>query len=118
MINHLIGQCATVAAAIAGVVDGQRAIAFPGDAYAVVETFDLERFTGQQKTFAIARNHFVQGDHVAVTVDVHQITLEALAALMERDDQRVMAVLQLTQIAGDFQGRSEHLGWLRSIFRV
>ncbi|MNV01735.1 hypothetical protein D3C71_919530 [compost metagenome] len=83
-----------------------------------METFDPERFAGQQVAFAVTGNHFVEGDRVAVTVYVHQIALEALAAFVERDDQRVMAFLQLAKVAGDFQGRAEHLGWLRRIIRI
>ncbi|MNF90226.1 hypothetical protein D3C84_727830 [compost metagenome] len=92
VIDDLIGQGATVATAAVGFVDGQQAIAFPCDAHAFMKSFDLERFAGQQEAFAISGNHFVQGNHVAFTIQVHQITLEALAALVERDDQRVMAV--------------------------
>ena len=80
-----------------------------------MEAFDPEGFARHQVALAITGDHFVQGDHVAFTVQVHQIALEALAALVERDDQRVMAFEQLAQIAGDFQGRGEHLGGLRSI---
>ncbi|MNF69645.1 hypothetical protein D3C84_515330 [compost metagenome] len=115
VVHHFIGQGAAIAAAATGFVDVQLAVAFPGNAYAFVEAFDPERLARQQVALAITGNHFVQGNHVAVTVQVHQIALEALAALVERDDQRVMAFEQLAQVAGDFQGRGEHLGWLRSI---
>ena len=95
----------------------QRAIAFPGNAHAVMKAFNLKRLAGQQEAFAVAGNHFVKGDHVAVAVDFDQVALEALAAFVEGDDQRVVAFLQRPQVAGDFQGRGEHLGWLRGIFR-
>ncbi|MNF83711.1 hypothetical protein D3C84_660400 [compost metagenome] len=118
VINHFIGQAAAVATRTTGFIDGQRAVAFPRNAYTVVEAFDLVRFAGQQVPLAITGDHFVQGHHVAFAVEVHQVALETLASFVERDNQRVMTFLQLAQVAGDFQGCAEHLGWLRSIFRV
>ncbi|MNE78065.1 hypothetical protein D3C80_1744330 [compost metagenome] len=118
MVHHLIGQRATVTATTRGFVDGQRAVAFPGNTYAFVKAFDAERFACQQEALAIAGDHFVQREHVVLAIHFDQIALETLAAFMERNDQGIVALLQHSQMTGDFQRGREHLWWLRSIFRV
>ena len=118
MVNHFAGQAAAIDAVAAFFADGQGAVAFPGNPHALMETFDAKGFAVFEVALAVTGDHFVQRQRVAVAVDVHQVALEALAAFMESDDQRIMAVLQHPQGAGDFQRRGEDLGWLRGIFRI
>ena len=71
-----------------------RALAFPGDTHAFVEGFDAKRLAVLQETFAGVGDEFVQRDHPAVAVDVHQEALEALVAIGKGDQQGVAAILQ------------------------
>lgn len=118
MVDHFGRQLAGIEAIAFGFFDVQRAGAFPGNAHTFVEAFDPEGLARQQEALTIARDHFIQGDGRGFAVDLDQVALETLAALMEGDDQRVVAFLQLAQVAGDFQGRGQHLWWLRSIIRA
>ncbi|MNI71763.1 hypothetical protein D3C73_1276550 [compost metagenome] len=90
-------------------------VALPRNAYAVVETFDAERLAVLDEFFAIARDHLVQRQGIAVTVHMNHVALEPLAALMEGDDQWVVAFLQLAQVGRDLQRSVQHLWWLRRI---
>ena len=93
MVDHFFGQRAVIATVRAAVVDAQRGVAFPGNAHAVVETFDPKRNARRQKTLAVPWDHFVQGHELVVTVYVHHVALKTLGTVVEGDDQRVMALL-------------------------
>jgi len=91
VVDHFGRHFANIKAVTVGFLDVQRTVAFPGNAYAFMEAFDLERLAGQQKAFAVTRNHFIQGDGGGFPVNLDQVTLEALAALVKGDDQRIVA---------------------------
>ncbi|MNP12858.1 hypothetical protein D3C76_1051110 [compost metagenome] len=114
MVGDLGRQGAAVAAMAVGFDDAQRGVALPGNAHAIMKAFNAKRFAILQVAFAVARDHFIKGQAVAFAVDFDHIALEALAAFVEGDDQRVMALLQRPQVGGDFQRSGEHLWWLRS----
>lgn len=52
-----------------------------------MEGFDAKRLAVLQETFAGVGDEFVQRDHPAVAVDVHQEALEALVAIGKGDQQ-------------------------------
>ncbi|MCY1402871.1 hypothetical protein D9M71_180320 [compost metagenome] len=117
VVDHGVGKVATVAAPAPGVIDKQIPVRLPGDPHTIVETLDTERFTFFQKTFTIARDHFVQGNGLRITIQVNQIGLKALAAFMKSDDQRIAALVQHPQVRGDLHGCAEHFWRLRCFFR-
>ncbi|MCY1427238.1 hypothetical protein D9M71_430750 [compost metagenome] len=57
-----------------------------------MKAFNAKRFGILQVAFAVARDHFIKGQAVAFAVDFNDIALKALAAFVEGDDQRVMAL--------------------------
>ena len=118
VVHHFAGQSAAVAAVVAAVINGQCRGAFPGNAHTIMETFNLERHTRFKKTLTVTGDHFVQSHAAALAIDIHHIALEALGAVLESNDQRVMALLQHPQVGGNFQRRGEHLWRLRSILGV
>src|SRR5213079_1777438 len=113
---HFFRQGPTIAMWVLN--DGHLRFDFPGDAYTVMETFDPECFTVGQEAFTVTRDHLIECDLVAVTVDIDDIALETLAAFMKGDDQGIMAFHQQPQVGGDFQRRSKYLRGLRNIFRA
>ncbi|MET3717621.1 hypothetical protein ABMD26_003869 [Pseudomonas sp. PvP001] len=118
VIDHLTRQRADIAAATFLLGDGPVAMALPRHAHTVMKAFDLERLAGLQVFFAFARDHFVEHDAQVVSVHFHQEALAAQGAVLEGDDQGVMAFLKQAQVGGDFQRCSQYLGRLRSVFQV
>ncbi len=92
MVYHFARQGAVITAVAIFFFDGQLSVAFPGNAYTIMKTFNTKRLASFKKTLPIAGDHFVKGEQIALAVDFNQITLEALTAFMEGDDQRVMAL--------------------------
>ncbi len=113
VVGHLLRHGAAVAAVAVDFADLQRVVAFPGDAHAVVEALNAEVLAVFDEFFTVARDHLVQRQGVAFTVHVHHVALEALAAVMEGDDQGVVAFLQLPQVGRNLQGGVQHLWRLR-----
>ncbi|MCY1429172.1 hypothetical protein D9M71_450780 [compost metagenome] len=114
VVGHCGRQCAAVAAMAVNFADAQRGIALPGDTHTIMKALDPERLAVLQVALTVARDHFIKRQAIAFAVDLDHIALEALAAFVEGDDQRVMALLQRPQVGGDFQRSGEHLWWLRS----
>ena len=110
VVQHFARQGRAVATVALGVVDGQTGAAFPGNSYALMEAFNPKRYALLKKTFAVAGDHFVQGHAIACAIHFDHIALKALAAVLEGNDQRVMALLQQAQAGGHFQRCGEHLG--------
>ncbi|MNV98465.1 hypothetical protein D3C71_1937210 [compost metagenome] len=80
-----------------------------------METFDTEVLAVLDEFLAVTGDHLIQCEGVAFAVHVYHIALEALAAVVEGDDQGVVAFLQLPQVGRNLQGGAQHLGWLRGI---
>ncbi|MNN31818.1 hypothetical protein D3C81_1455200 [compost metagenome] len=118
MVGHLVGQGAPVAAVALELADRGRLQGFPGDAHAVAKALDAEGFAVLQEALAVVRDDFVQGDQAAVAIHFHQVALEALVAVMEGDDQRIVVLLQQTKIGQDLDRCLEHLGRLRAVLFV
>lgn len=118
VIGHFSGQEAPVAAISLELADRGRLPGFPGDAHALVETFHTEGLAVLQETFAVVRDHFVQGDQAAITVHFYQIALESLVAVVEGDDQGIVVLLQQTKIGQDFDRCLEHFGGLWAVIFV
>ena len=74
------------------VVNGQLSGAFPGNAYAIMKTFNAKRLASFKKTLTVTRDHFIKGEGGGIAIYVNQITLKALTAFVEGDDQGVMAL--------------------------
>lgn len=109
VVEHFGGKGGPVAGDAVVFAELHRALAFPGDTHAFVEGFDAKRLAVLQETFAGVGDEFVQRDHPAVAVDVHQEALEALVAIGKGDQQGVAAILQQAQVGLDFHGGLEHL---------
>lgn len=116
VVEHFGGKGGPVAGDAVVFAELHRALAFPGDTHAFVEGFDAKRLAVLQETFAGVGDEFVQRDHPAVAVDVHQEALEALVAIGKGDQQGVAAILQQAQVGLDFHGGLEHLRGLRPRF--
>ena len=118
VVHHFVGHRAAITAVLMTVINGQRRGALPGDTHAIMEALNLERHPRFKKALTVTGDHFVQGHGVALAINIHHIALEALGAVLESNDQRVMALLQHPQVGGNFQRRGEHLWRLRSILGV
>src|SRR5690606_3887027 len=112
VVGDLFGDARPVAACPFQFTDANLLLAFPGDAYPFVTGLDAKGFAVLQVTFAIVRLQLVEGQQASLAVDFDQVALEALAALMEADHQRIMVLLQQAQVGEDLLRCAQHLGWL------
>ena len=118
VIHDGFGNTAVVATSAVEVANRQRLTRLPGNSHARKKALKAETLTFFQITFAIARDHFVQGNRLGIAVYADQEGLKALAALMKGDDQRIAALVQHPQVRGDLHRRAEHFRRLRSFFRA